>query len=113
MTATVTELRPVRGDSRTVRYEAIRRTAQQELEQAITEAVADERITRYAHTALDAETRNDAYELLKDSLARVSCLNMPGGCPCHDFSDVDTQDAEDSADADAHHATKQLLGERP
>lgn len=114
MTATVTELRPARiHPSRTVRYEAIRRTAQQELEQAITADVADERITRYAHTGLDTEARNDAYELLKDSLRRLSCLHMPGGCPCHDFSDVDQQDAEVSADADAHHATKQLLGERP
>lgn len=110
MTATVTELRPVTGDRRTVRYEAIRETAQAELEEAITEQVADERIARW--TPLTGEARNDAYELLKDSLRRLSCLRMPGGCSCHDFTDVDVQDAEVGADADAHYAIKRLLGER-
>lgn len=111
MTATVTELRPVRGDRRTVRYTTLRDTAQAELEQAITEAQADERVTRAAHPGLTGEARNEAYELLKDSLRRISCPHMPGGCCCHDWADVDPQDAEVSADADAHHAIKRLLGE--
>lgn len=113
MTATVTELRPIHGDSRTVRYEAIRRTAQRELEEAITEQAADERIAFLAHPDVDTETRNDAYELLKDSLARISCLTLPGGCVCHDWTGIDEQNAETDADRDAHYAIKQLLGERP
>lgn len=97
------------------RYDAIRHVTHLELNERITEAEADQRIarlTRFNHT-LTVEARNDTYELLKDALRRLSCLNMPGGCPCHDFSDVGHDNAELDADADAHHAIKKLAGERP
>jgi hypothetical protein len=97
------------------RYDAIRHVAHLELNEAITEDEADQRIgrlTRFNHT-LTVEDRNATYEILKDALHRLSCLNMPGGCPCHDFNDIDQRNAELDADADAHYAIKKLAGERP
>jgi hypothetical protein len=114
MTALATELpRFTDGDFWTVAYEGCRRVAEMETNEQITEADADRRITVYARKDLTVEARNDAYEQLKDALARLSCLQMPGGCPCHDWSNVDVQSAELDADSDAHNAIKRLIGERP
>ena len=115
MTALAPEIQGHRftdGDFWTVAYEGCRRVAAMELNEQITEAEADRRITVYARD-LTTEARNDAYELLKDAVARLSCLHMPGGCPCHDFSGIDVQSAELDADSDAHHAIKTLIGEHP
>lgn len=114
MTATVTLLpRLPRGIDRTLAWECLRHAATLEINGHITEAEADRRITRHATKTLTVEARNSEYERLKDALQRLSCLQMPGGCPCHDFSDVDPQNAELDADADAHYAIKTLIGERP
>jgi hypothetical protein len=111
MTATITELRPTRGDRRTVRYEALHETAQQELEETITETEANLRIARWAHAGLTTEARNDAYEQLKDALQRLSCYEMPHRCVCHDYDERALHSLTVDADADAHYAIKRLLGE--
>ena len=101
------------GIDRTIAKVELRRIAELELNEEITEEQANERLARYTDPDLTDEARNDAWELLKDAVQRLSCYEMPGGCPCHDHADADLETLVLDADRDAHHAIKTLIGPRP
>jgi hypothetical protein len=116
MTATVLDFAPLPaflgGIERTIAADALRRTALLEVNEEITEARANQRLTRYANKTLTTEARNDAYEQLKDAIQRLSCLEMPHPCACHDYAGEDVDGLILDADGDAEDAIQKLLGGR-
>lgn len=90
----------------------LRVIAEQDLNGLLPAGEADARIAKLADPGLTAEQRNDALEQLQHAIAHLSCLDMPGGCPCHDFStyEKDPESLVLDAEADIQAAIRKLMG---
>jgi hypothetical protein len=119
MTATLPEVEtPSFTDSQmyTAAENGLRATAEKEINEEITEDQANEDVTWFMARHgihLDDTDRADAWEILKDAVGRLSCLELPHKCHCHDYRDDEIPDLILTADADIIASTRRLIGPRP